>query len=191
MRGRICREPISREPTNCPGLESNQHALAGTWPSTMRVCLFRHPGCCITPSPRLDANQAKRRMLRLGGFTVNTRGRCRMMMKGVIGGKVYVQAECGLLGTRVDSTGALSWRSKCQYERAPALKRRQEGCEALLSNRSLPAPTQARIRLIEGGSLLTPSKRSLHSTIAGARTDLTAIASFCGWSERDRREGGR
>ena len=28
----------------CRGRDSNPHALAGTWPSTMRVCQFRHPG---------------------------------------------------------------------------------------------------------------------------------------------------
>ena len=28
----------------CPGEGSNLHSLAATWPSTMRVCQFRHPG---------------------------------------------------------------------------------------------------------------------------------------------------
>src|SRR5690606_6053521 len=30
--------------TDCPGEGSNLHPIAGTWPSTMRVCQFRHPG---------------------------------------------------------------------------------------------------------------------------------------------------
>src|SRR5439155_23083637 len=29
---------------HCPGEGSNLHPLTGTWPSTMRVCQFRHPG---------------------------------------------------------------------------------------------------------------------------------------------------
>ena len=28
----------------CPGEGSNLHPITGTWPSTMRVCQFRHPG---------------------------------------------------------------------------------------------------------------------------------------------------
>ena len=47
----ICKEPngfikhfrLSRRKL-CPGQESNLHSLAGTWPSTMRVYQFRHPG---------------------------------------------------------------------------------------------------------------------------------------------------
>ena|GEM_PF-3944662 len=36
-------EPTSRV-HECPGEGSNLHSLAATWPSTMRVCQFRHPG---------------------------------------------------------------------------------------------------------------------------------------------------
>lgn len=34
----------------CPGLDSNQHALAGTAPSRRRVYQFRHPGLRVTPA---------------------------------------------------------------------------------------------------------------------------------------------
>ena len=33
-----------RPPWDCPGGDSNPHSLKATWPSTMRVCQFRHPG---------------------------------------------------------------------------------------------------------------------------------------------------
>ena len=32
---------------DCPGGDSNPHSLAATWPSTMRVCQFRHPGVIV------------------------------------------------------------------------------------------------------------------------------------------------
>ncbi len=36
--------PLASAGTYCPGEGSNLHPLTGTWPSTMRVCQFRHPG---------------------------------------------------------------------------------------------------------------------------------------------------
>ena len=62
------QQPSPRDVHQCPGLDSNQHALSGTAPSTLPVYQFQHLGPRASAARATQSNNARRGSRTLTGF---------------------------------------------------------------------------------------------------------------------------